>query len=303
MPRLARIKTTESIFHIMCRSITEVNLFKNDDDRLIYMTLIKKYQQIYQFKVYGYCLMDNHVHLLIDANGADISSIMHSINFSYAQYFNKIHKRHGHLFQDRFKSKIITDERYLFVASAYIHNNTTDIEAYKHCPERYEFSSLSIYLGLRNDPYELISTSFILGLFGKNIKLARSRYKNFVYKCDTKYAEDDIEFKNEGTEYRSCRTILVRNYNVNDIIDFISSKMNISKLKLHMKNSKGLVEAKSLLVLLMRGLCNYKCSDICKVLGNITQGRVSSLCKIALNLIENDKFKENIVEEFINSYN
>ncbi|EYE87421.1 hypothetical protein Q428_13335, partial [Fervidicella metallireducens AeB] len=107
MPRLARQKKEDAIFHVMARSISEVDLFKDDEDKLNYLALVKKYQKTYEFRVYGYCLMDNHLHLIIDANGADISRIMHSINFSYAQYFNHRHKRHGHLFQDRFKSKMV----------------------------------------------------------------------------------------------------------------------------------------------------------------------------------------------------
>ena len=118
----------------MCRSISEINLFKDDSDKRKYMALIKKYQRLFKFKVYGYCLMNNHVHLIIDANGSDISKVMHGINFSYAQYFNKRHKRHGHLFQDRFKSKIINNKRYLFAVSAYVHNNPTNIPEYNNCP-------------------------------------------------------------------------------------------------------------------------------------------------------------------------
>lgn len=302
MPRMARIKTTDSIFHVMCRSISEVNLFKNSDDKLKYIGLIKKYQKIYEFKVYGYCLMDNHIHLLLDANGADISSIMHSINFSYAQYFNGIHKRHGHLFQDRFKSKIITNENYLFAVSAYIHNNVLDIDKYKHCPEKYEFSSLSIYLGLRQDPYGLVSTSFVLSLFGKNLKSARSIYRNFVYKCNNLKSKEDIEFEDVPTEYKSCRTLLPRNCKVNDIVDFIVKKTNISTLNLHIKNSRNSVVAKSLFVLLTRGLCNYKCAEICKILGNITQSRVSKLSSLAIKLIAEKQEYRTLIEDFLNMY-
>ena len=67
---MARVKTFDSIFHIMCRSISEVDLFKTQDDKLQYIYYIRKYQKIYEFKVYGYCLMNNHVHMLIDANGS-----------------------------------------------------------------------------------------------------------------------------------------------------------------------------------------------------------------------------------------
>jgi putative transposase len=299
MPREARIKTNDSIFHIMCRSISEVDLFKNEDDKAKYMSLIKKYQKVYEFKVYGYCLMQNHVHLLIDVNGSDISQIMHSINFAYAQYFNGTHKRHGHLFQDRFRSKIITSDAYMFAASAYIHSNPMDIKEYKDCPEKFKFSSLSVYLGLRTDPYKLVSTGFVLGLFADNPALARERYKRFVYKCNYIKFSAEIEFEDQPTEYRSQRTILARNYSIEAIIDYIVAKMNISKIKLHMKNCRHAVEAKALLVLLMRGLCNHKCSDICRTLGNITQARVSRLCSIATELIDREEKYKRIVEEFI----
>jgi putative transposase len=299
MPRMARIKALDSIFHVMCRSISEVDLFKTKEDKLKYIYYIRKYQKLYEFKVYGYCLMDNHVHLLIDANGADISQIMHSVNFSYAQYFNRFHKRHGHLFQDRFKSKIITDDRYLLAASAYIHNNPVDVLDYKDCPEQYEFSSLSVYLGIRQDPYNLVSSRFVLSLFGKTPKAAREKYMKFVCKCSDIKLKEEIEFENDTTEYRSQRRILVRNHNVEDAINYIANNMNIPKLKLHIKNCRKVVEAKALLVLLMRSFCNYKCSDICRNLGNITQARVSVLSSIGVELIEKNESYRRIVENFI----
>lgn len=301
LPRLARQKNYDAIFHIMSRSITEVDLFKDTEDKLMYLSKIQKYQNLYKFKIYGYCLMDNHVHLIIDANGADISKVMHSINFSYALYFNKKHKRHGHLFQDRFKSKMILDERYLLTLSAYIHNNPRDIKDYETCPEKYEFSSLSIYMKLRQDPYELVEDGFIKGLFGKNSKVARENYIKFVYKCKDKEFKDEIEFTNEGTEYRSGRKILVRNFIPQDAIDFIANKLGIPRISLCLKGSKNLVEAKALIVVIMRSLCNLKCVDICNALGNITQMRVSNLSSIGIKLIYDGKYGD-FMQEFISSH-
>lgn len=299
MPRMAREKTFESIFHIMSRSISEVDLFLNDEDRLEYLSRIKKYQKLYKFKVYGYCIMDNHAHLIIDANGADISKIMHSINFSYAQYFNRTHHRHGHLFQDRFKSKIVKTTRYLLALSAYIHNNPTVIPGFDEHPEKYEFSSLRVYLGISGDPYELIEDGFIMGLFGNDVREARKNYYAFVFNCDSRKFKEEVEFENEKTEYKSERKILVRDYKEEDIVDFVVSKMDIPKVKLYMKHERKLVKAKALIVILMRSLCNYKCSNICKVLGNITQARVSKLSSIGIDLIDKDERFRGIVEEFM----
>ena len=302
MPRVARQKTYDAIFHIMCKSITEVDLFQDKDDKLEYLRLVKKYQKMNGFRVYGYCLMDNHVHMIIDANGSDISTVMHGINYAYAGYFNHKHHRHGHLFQDRFKSKMVLSDYYLFALSAYIHNNPIKIDGYEKNPEKYEFSSLSIYLGLNQDPYEIVDDSFIMSMFGKKAKTARKNYMKLVFKSDYKSLREDAEFINEGTEYRSQRTILARNTDPEKIIEFITSKLNVAHIKIHMKNGRGeeLVEAKALLAVLMRGLCNAKCADICRVLGSISQSRASTLCSYGLELMDTEKYR-NIAEEFLKS--
>ena len=302
MPRKARIKTHESIFHIICKSISEVNLFKDAEDKKMYLLLIKKYKVLYNFKLYGYCIMDNHSHLMIDANGSDISKVMHGINFSYAMYFNKKHKREGHLFKDRFKSKIVNNERYLKTLSLYMHNNPTDISEYRTCPEKYAFSSLAIFLENKRDSFKLVDYGFVMSLFGNNIKSARKNYYNLLFRCNEDKLKEDIEFKGEKTEYKSGIKILIRNFKSEDIIEFIALKMSISKFHFHMKYSRKLVKAKALAVVLMRSLCNFKSSDISSALGNITQARVSRLSTIGIELIGTDEKYENIIGEFIKCY-
>ena len=304
MSRTFRLKSDSSIYHIMCKSITEVDLFKDADDKKKYLSLIKKYKILYDFKLYGYCLMDNHLHLIIDANGSDISKVMHGINFSYAMYFNKKHKREGHLFRDRFKSIIIANERYLKTLSLYIHNNPTDIVEYKNCPEKYGFSSLAIFLGKRRDFFKLIDYKFIMSLFGNSLKNARKNYYTLVFRGNEEKLKEEIEFefKDEKTEYKSDRKILIRNFKPEDITEFIASKLNISKVLLYMKYSRKLVNAKALTVVLMRSLCNFKSCDISNTFGNITQARVSKLSTIGIDLIGTDEKYENIVDDFIKSY-
>ncbi len=301
MPRKPREKTEEAIFHIMARSISEVDLFKDKDDKKKYLSLVKKYQTLYKFRVYGYCLMDTHVHMIIDANGADISSVMHSINYTYAQYFNATHKRHGHLFQDRFKSKMVQDDNYLIALSAYVHSNPTSIKKYEDCPEKYEFSSLSVYLGLKQDPYELIDDGFLMSMFGPNSKIARKNYAKLVYMCTDEETIKHIEFEDEGTEYKSCRRILVRKINADEIVKFIMNKFQVSKVKLQFKYCRSTKEAKAIMVFMMRSLCNFKCSTICSILGNITQARVSTLSSLGIELIDDQRYRA-IVEEFMSYY-
>jgi hypothetical protein len=243
--------------------------------------------------------MDNHAHFIIDANGADISKIMHGINFTYAQRFNRRYGRHGHLFQDRFKSKIVTSDGYLFVLSAYIHNNAVDIRKYRKYPERYMYSSLAVYLGLRSDPFEILDEAFIMQMFGSSVEEAREAYLAFVYKCNDRKFKTTVEFKDEKTVYKSERTILIRNSSPDEILHYIAEKMGVNPIMLHMKNSKGTTEGKALSVLMMRKYCNFRCSDICRVLEGITQTRVSQLCSMGLKMIVEEPRYRSIVEGFI----
>ncbi len=302
MARRARLKAEDAIFHIMCKSISEIDLFKDDEDKKKYLFLIKKYKDTYKIKIYGYCLMDNHCHLVVDVNGADISKVMHGINFSYAMYFNRKYKREGHLFKDRFKSKIIKNERYLKTVSLYVHNNPTDISGYKNCPEKYGFSSLGIFLGKRRDSFNIVDYEFVISFFGKSVKSARANYYNLIFRCNEEKLKEEIEFEDEKTEYKSGRKILVRNFKSEDVLEFVGMRMDIPKVMFYMKYSRNLVKAKAIAIVLLKSLCNFKSSDICGILGNITQARVSKLSTIGIELIGTEEKYENIIEDFIKCY-
>ncbi len=89
MARIRRYKREDGIYHIIVRSISEIQVFKNDMDKNIYLSQMKHYKEIYDFKVYAYCIMSNHAHFIIDSNGADISKIMHGLNLKYARHIIK----------------------------------------------------------------------------------------------------------------------------------------------------------------------------------------------------------------------
>ncbi|WP_243122901.1 transposase [Haloimpatiens lingqiaonensis] len=302
MARGNRIKKDDAIYHVMIRSISEVPLFKKDRDKDIYLEEMKKRQEMHKFKVYAYCLMTNHAHFMIDANGADISKIMHGLNHKYAITFNRLHKRHGHLFQDRFKSKIVDTDRYLVVLSAYIHNNPLKIKGYEYHLEEYKYSSLKVYLGLEKDKTGLLDEDYVMKFFGSNVQVARENYMKFVYVCDYERLKKEMEFEDEKTEYRSEKTVLVRDFDPDKIMEFVAEETGTKKVMLYIKNSKNTKVARALAALLMRCLCDFKCSDICKILGNITQSRVSKLCSIGVELISTEDKYRNIIEKFISKY-
>lgn len=299
MPRHARIKSIDSVYHIMVRSISDTPLYKCGTDKYVYLKLIKKYQKTFMFKVYAYCLMDTHGHLLIDSCGSDISRIMHGINQCYAQYFNYKYKRHGHLFQDRFKSNIISDDRGLINVSAYINKNPKDIAEYEGREEEYIYSSFGVYSGLRKDEYGILDKYFILNLFSRDAILAKRQYIEYVKKYDEKNDTTEMEYKNERAEYRSERNILIRDAKPCDVVNFVSSYIKQDKINIHVKYVKSAVDMKALSAFLMLGLCDMKQKDICREIGNITQSHVSRLCARGLKIISEDDRYKNIINDFL----
>ncbi|NLZ33356.1 MAG: transposase [Clostridiales bacterium] len=301
MPRVARIKNEHGIYHIMVRSISDVPLFKDCADKDKYLQLIKKYQDIYLFKVYAYCLMTTHGHMTIDCCGADISKIMKSINQSYAAYFNKKYNRHGHVFQDRFKSVLVHNYQYLLVLTAYIHNNPKDIKQYRNSVEKYKYSSFGIYLGMSSNTFDIIDTNYILSFFGKNTKKARKTYLSFVRQAPELEEKIDVEFEEEGSECRSERKILIRNISPKEVVQFVSKYTGVD-FNIHVKFNRKHSNERSLCVLVMRCLCNFSLKEICHFIGNITISTVSQMCEKGYKLITESNIYRNLLDDMIVEY-
>lgn len=205
MPRIARNKGAYLTYHIIQRGNERKNIFISEDDRKRFIETIYRVKEKYNIKLEAYCLMDNHVHLLINDNGNDISKVVKSINISYAYYFNHTYKRVGHLFQDRFRSEIINDDNYLLSVSAYIHNNPVKAGIVR-IPQEHKWSSISYYLGKENYRGSLVDTERILGLFSSNKKKAMKEYNDYVLKYEPNtevidVEEDKIILMKENTNY------------------------------------------------------------------------------------------------------
>ncbi|KPU43842.1 transposase IS200 like protein [Oxobacter pfennigii] len=304
MPRHAREKGPECMYHIMVRSISDTPLlFKNDADKDKFLRLVKKYQEAYLFRVYGYCLMDNHAHLIIDAQGADISRIMHGINQSYAQYFNLKYNRRGHLFQDRFKSKIITDERYLIALSAYIHCNPKDVINFTNKIEKYKYSSLGMYLGSMRDRFAILNRGFILNMFSRNLSKAKKLYWEYI--CTHNTSEKvieiaaDMEFMDEKADYRSERRVIIRSFTPPEVVDFVKHYIKDYDSNIIVKYTRTNMESKSLSALLLRSVCDMTQKDICSFMGNISQSHAAKLCARGIELLRKKSEYKNIITDFV----
>ena len=155
-----RTQSEASIYHVIARGTGRQIIFEDDEDRKRFLYLFKKALKDCGAEVYAWCLMSNHVHLLIHASIDVLSKVMHSVLRPYAIYFNERNGRVGHLFQERFRSEPINDDVYFLTVIRYIHRNPVKAGIAKL--EEYPWSSYHEYTGR---PW-ICSIDFPLGAFG-----------------------------------------------------------------------------------------------------------------------------------------
>ena len=161
MPRASRKKSESGIYHIMLRGINQQVIFEDDEDYEKFIETIRNYKAVSGYKVFAYCLMSNHIHLLLKVEKEDIDLIVKRIAGSYVYWYNWKYYRKGHLFQDRFKSEPVEDETYFLTVLRYIHQNPTKT-GFKI--DEYEFSSYNEYM---KDESKIVDLDFALSLMGK----------------------------------------------------------------------------------------------------------------------------------------
>ena len=137
-----RLIVDGACYHIMVRGNNKQNIFRAEDDYHKYMDLLTKYKKRYKFRLYGYCFMPNHIHIIGQVIGAgkNLSRFMHGLNMSYALYFNNKYQGVGHVWQGRFKSKVIVKDKYLIDCINYIESNPAAAEIVES-PHKYLWSS------------------------------------------------------------------------------------------------------------------------------------------------------------------
>lgn len=184
MPRTTRQKSPSGIYHIMMRGINREPIFHDDEDRRHFLSLLIHTRLPDAFDLYAYCLMANHVHLLICERSDDISRTMKRINSRYVSWHNAKYDRIGPLFQDRFKSLNIVDDRYLLSVLRYIHLNPVKANLVKS-PEDYAWSSCGDFYSATEEPSDLLNLRFILNLFDERSSVAIERLKLFTLQPST----------------------------------------------------------------------------------------------------------------------
>jgi putative transposase len=182
MPRKARIDAPGALHHIIVRGIEKRKIFKDHADRKNFIKRLGDILNDSQTPCYAWALMPNHLHLLLKTGLTPIATIMRRLLTGHAVYFNRRHRRWGHLFQNRYKSILCQQETYLMELVRYIHLNPLRAKQVSDPKklERYPYCGHSVLLG--NHPNDWQSVDETLKLFGEKLSTARRRYREFVKK-------------------------------------------------------------------------------------------------------------------------
>ncbi len=183
MARPLRIQYAGAVYHVTCRGNERKEIFRDDKDRESFIGILAQSKRTYNIQLYSYVLMSNHFHILVETPLGNLGEFMRHFNVTYTSYFNRRHKRVGHLYQGRYKSIIVDKNEYLSMLSRYIHLNPvrittlrkkSDVEKVEYLMG-YRWSSLPGYINKKKKE-EFIDYEMVLGEYGGDNENGRKEY-------------------------------------------------------------------------------------------------------------------------------
>lgn len=191
MARTARSRSSLNLYHIIVRGINKQDIFLDNQDKRKFLKELIITKEKFNFKIYAYVIMPNHVHLILKEQDDSISKIMHRIQLCYSEYLNSKYERVGHVFQGRFNSKSVEDVEYLKCAIRYVHLNPDKAGIGKY--NNYLWSSYRSYT--KENKSKLVDTEDILELFRED-RNPRKKFEEYhKEKSKYQYNKEDTEFE------------------------------------------------------------------------------------------------------------
>jgi len=166
-----------AIYHITTRGNHRNDIFRDEEDFKVYLTILEETLIFYSdlnYELVAYCLMNNHVHIIMKTGKEPLTRIMRRINSMYTRYFNKKYNYIGHLFQAKYFSELIQSDKQILEASRYVHLNPVKAQIVSR-PEEYQWASYRIFIGEKS---EFVNTEIILSYFEYSNR--QKLYKEFV---------------------------------------------------------------------------------------------------------------------------
>lgn len=214
MTRKSRYHVAGAFYHLMLRGNDGQKIFYDNIDRIRICFLLQQGVERYGHRIHAFCLMDNHVHLLIQVSNIPISKIVQNVAFRYSQYVNRRYKKVGHLFQGRFRAILLDENNYFLRLVRYIHLNPVRAKV-AIAPENYKWSSHNAYLGREEITWLTLNHTFIK--FDHILDNARRLYDHYIRKEESQDSLEELRgnFKDGqvlgGDDFLECMREVLEN--------------------------------------------------------------------------------------------
>lgn len=261
MPRENRKTSISKVYHVIIRGINKQDILLDKQDFLKFIEEVERTKEKYKYEIYSYALMNDHVHFVIYDKNENMSIAIQSLNISYSIYFNKKYERTGHLFENRFKSKVVESEEYLKSLVRYIHKNPENAGL-----KKYEWTSYYEYLYKE----KLINRNIVLNIFGEDYYSAINNFKYF-HQNYSKYQDYDkgYELLNRITDEEAI-----------EMIKYVTKEENLLKIQQYSKKDK---EKAIMKIIKIEGITKVQ---IARIIGISTK----TICKLEKRVPKRDTF-------------
>jgi len=254
MARKARIHYPGALYHIMVRGNNGENVINKEIHKNKYLDIITSYKEKIDFKLYAYCIMDNHAHLLIEVNDTPLSQIMQRIQQVYTQWFNRKYSRTGHVFQQRYKALLCDKDNYFLQLIKYIHSNSE--KANLEGGIEYKWSSHIYYIGKKQS--NIVDTSYALSMFSENANKAIKLYLQFMNQEEKKIIYNDInDLQFTSLAVKKEKKEPIKTVNIDELIEEVcaNEKVTVSDITKRTKIQK-ISDIRKAIVLLSEEHCD-----------------------------------------------
>lgn len=238
MSRPLRLEFPGALYHVIARGNERRDVFRDDRDRELYIARVAHYREKFNFRFYAYCLMSNHLHLVLETSETPLSRIMLGVQGSYTQVFNRRHDRVGHLFQGRYRAFLVQKDSYLLALVRYVHENPLAAGLVERAQD-YPWSSDRFYRRGRGPEWMDVDDG--LRIFASKRADAVREYRRFLTRGSSQYEEaesfgqvirgDDV-FAEQAFRLAGEPKLLVRSLDVGRIAEAVARVQEIAKASL-----------------------------------------------------------------------
>jgi len=330
MPRQARIDYPGALHHVMCRAVEQKDIFCYPQDKEEFVTRLEKLLRKSSMQCYAWSVMDNHFHLLLLTGETSLSEFMRRLLTGYAVCYNKVHRRAGHLFQNRYKSIICDRDSYLQPLIRYIHLNPVRVKKVT-LDELVEYKWTGHGELLGKNKRRIINHDEVLGFFGKTEKEARKLYREYIFDGIGKHEDyrggglvrsaggmhEVLRRKKDNREIHDDRilgggdfvadvyrhldksgSISAKILDVDIVLDKISGYFRIDKEELMNCRSKNVRKGRSVAIYLLNKYCGISLTEAGKLCG-IQQSAASIAMRRGKELCADKNIEKNLFD-FVN---